>query len=214
MNPEVLIGPYSTDTKQRSLFSGRFILGAVVGDPDLPQRSFLTRLNAGTESAAEEVYTRYVERLCQVATGLIGERLKRQYGADDAAHSALGSFFRGMNQNRYQIDQSARLWSLLVTIMCHKIQDRGSKAREDLLVGDVIESDPPHERAVELADAIEAAMAGLKPRHLEICRLFYHEDLSSPEIAARVGCSRWTIRRVLNEFGGKLSDCLDDDSRN
>jgi RNA polymerase sigma factor (sigma-70 family) len=186
----------------------------IVADPGLQQRSFLTRLNDGTESAAEEVYTRYIKRLCQAATRLIGDRLKRQYTAEDAAHSALCSFFRGIGQNRYQIDQSARLWSLLVTIMRHKIQERGSKAREDLLAADVISGDPPHERAVELAHAIEAAMTGLKPRHLEICRLFYREDLSPPEIAARVGCSRWTIRRVLNEFGSRLRDNLGDKSGN
>jgi RNA polymerase sigma factor (sigma-70 family) len=184
-----------------------------VSNYNSPQ-DFLNRLNAGTESAGEELYTRYIQRLCRVAAELIGDRLKRQYAAEDAAHSALGSFFRGMAQKRYHVDQSARLWSLLVTIMRHKIQERGGKAREDLLVADIISGDPPHEKAVELADAIEAAMAGLKPRHLEICRLFYHEDLSSPEIAARVGCSRWTIRRVLDEFGGRLRDSLDENSGN
>jgi RNA polymerase sigma-70 factor, ECF subfamily len=185
-----------------------------VADPDVQQRSFLTRLKAGTDSAAGELYTRYIERLCQVATRLIGERLKRQYAAEDAAHSALGSFFRGMNQKRYQIDQAGRLWGLLVTIMRHKIQERGSKAREDILTADVVDADPSHEMAVQLADAVEAATAGLKPRHLEICRLFYHENLSAAEIAARIRYSRWTVRRVLNEFGGRLCDHLDDNSEN
>jgi DNA-directed RNA polymerase specialized sigma subunit len=52
------------------------------------------------------------------------------------------------------------------------------------------------------------AVAGLNPRHLDICRLFYEEELSSPEIADRVGCSRWTVRRVLDEFGARLSKHL------
>ena len=176
-----------------------------------PPQDFLDRLNAGAESAGEELYARYVERLCQLAAKLIGERLKRQYGAEDAAHSALGSFFRGVNEKRFHVDQSGRLWCLLVTIMRHKIASRGAKAREDALAVDVANGDPPHERAIELADAIEAAMGGLRPRHLEICRLFYQEGLSPQEIAARMGCSRWTIRRVLNEFGGRLKDQLGDD---
>jgi RNA polymerase sigma factor (sigma-70 family) len=172
-------------------------------------KDFLDRLNAGTESAADEVYGRYIKRLCGVAARLISDRLQRQYSAEDAAHSALASFFRGMNENRYRFAQSGRLWGLLLTILRHKIQERGRKAREDTLPADVVGDDPSHEEAVALADAVEAAMTGLKPQHLEICRLFYEEELATPEIAGRVGCSRWTVRRVLDEFGARLSDRLD-----
>ncbi len=175
---------------------------------DVP-REFFDRVNAGTESAEEELYHQYFERLCRAAARLIGERLERQYSAEDAAQSALGSFFRGMVATRYQLDNSARLWRLLVTILRNKIRKRGQKARESPLDGDIMSRDPPHEEVVTLADAIEAAIAGLKSRHLEICRLFYYQNLSPAEIAARVGCSRWTVRRVLNEFGHRLQEILD-----
>ncbi len=174
-------------------------------------KDFLDRLNAGSASAKEEVYTRYFDRLYRAAERLIGERLRRVFAPEDAAQSALASFFRGMAKGRYHFDQSGRLWGLLVKIMHHKIQEHGRAGPEQLPEPEkIIDGEPPPEKAVELADAIEAATAGLKPRHLEICHLFYQEELSSPEIAARVGCSRWTVRRVLDEFGYRLRDHLDD----
>jgi RNA polymerase sigma factor (sigma-70 family) len=184
-----------------------------MNDSHLPN-NFIERLNTGTESVAGEVYSLYIERLCRVATSLIGERLKRHYGAEDAAHSALGSFFRGMNEKKYRIDQSHRLWALLVTIMRHKIQERGGKAKYDILSVDVVDREPSHEEAVELADAIETALTGLKPSHREICCLFYQEGLSFQEIATRVKCSRWTIRRVLDDFGECLVKYLSNESKN
>jgi RNA polymerase sigma factor (sigma-70 family) len=176
-------------------------------------KDFLDRLNAGNTSAKEEVYTRYFDRLHRAAERLIGKRLRRVYAPEDAAQSALASFFRGMAKGRYHFDQSGRLWGLLVTIMRHKLQEHGGAGPEQLPEPEeIIDGHPPPEKAVELADAIEAATAGLKPRHLEICRLFYQEELSLGEIAARVERSRWTVRRVLDEFGSRLCDCLDGDS--
>jgi RNA polymerase sigma factor (sigma-70 family) len=180
----------------------------------IKDQAFLDRLNSGTESAAGELYGKYAQRLCRVAAQLIGQRLGRQYSAEDAAHSALASFFRGTNEKKYHFDRSERLWGLLVTILRHKIQERGRKAREDGLAADIVGDGTSHEEAVALADAVETAMACLKPRHLEICRLFYEEQLSTPEIADRAGCSRWTVRRVLDEFGRRLSGYLGKDADN
>jgi RNA polymerase sigma factor (sigma-70 family) len=176
-------------------------------------QQFLVRLNAGNESAREELCTRYMERLRQVASGLISQRLQSRYEAEDAAHSALGSFFRAMSEKRYHFDQPGRLWSLLKMILLHKIQDQGrrcQKVKEDRLPVEIADGKPSQEMAVELADAIEAALCGFKPRHLEICRLFLfcQDDFSVNEIADRVGCTRWTVRRVLTEFGSRLRDRL------
>lgn len=156
----------------------------------------------------DDLYHQYIGRLCGLAAQLIGERLGRQYTVEDAAHSALGSFFRGVRDGRYPIEPVGRLWSLLATILRHKIQRRGGKAKEELLSGDMAHSDPPPERAAEMADAIQMALEGLKPNHLEICRLFYAEGLSLPDIVTCVGRSRWTVRRVLNEFGRRLEKYL------
>jgi RNA polymerase sigma factor (sigma-70 family) len=177
-------------------------------------QGFLDRLNLGTESAVGELYNRYVEQLCRIAVPLIGERLQRHYSAEDAAHSALASAFRGINERRYRFDESGKLWALLVTILRHKIQKRGGKHPEFDLDKDVVCDAPSHEEAIALTDAVEMAMVGLKkPRHLEICRLCYAEELSTPEIADRVGCTRWTVRRVLDEFGARLENCLDRGSK-
>ena len=164
----------------------------------------------GSAESLSGVYCRYITRLCGLAERLIGERLRRQYSAEDAAHSALASFYRGIDEGQFCVESSDKLWSLLASILRHKIQKRGRRIR-DLLLVDERESDdrrPSHEEAVELADAMEAALAGFKLQHVEICRLHYQEGLGVGETAVRVGCSRWTVRRVLARFRQRLKSCL------
>jgi RNA polymerase sigma factor (sigma-70 family) len=173
--------------------------------------SFLERLNAGTPSAIAEVYTRYFDRLYQAADRLIGDRLRRIYGPDDAVQSAMTVFFAGLSQKKFHFSQSSRLWTLLMLIMQHKIQKRATKKWPDQLPPEVVDRRPPQEEALEVIDALEVAVGGFKPRDQEICRQFYLHGLPTDEIASTVGCSQSTVRRVLAEFRRRLGRLLGDD---
>ncbi len=161
-------------------------------------------MHDGSANRLSEVYRRYVARLHGLAERLISDRLKRQYSAEDAAHSALASFYHGINDGRFRTETSGNLWSLLATILHHKVQKKGKHLREELIITDSVDPRPSHEDAVELADAIETALADLKPRHVEICQLHYHKGLKIGETASLTGCSRWTVRRVLQRFSERV----------
>ena len=162
----------------------------------------------GSEDDLSDVYRRYIARLCRLAERLIGQRLGQQYSPEDAAHSALASFYHGIHEGRFHVERSGKLWSLLATILHHKIQKRGGRIRDEPLAGEPLDPHPSHEDAVELADAIETVLAGFKPHHVEICRLYYQEGRDVGETAAAAGCSRWTVHRVLERFAQQLEMCL------
>lgn len=168
------------------------------------------RWQSGDRGAGEELYRRYVRRLWRRAEQLIGERLARRYSPEDAANSALGSFLRRAGQGEYQIAHSGALWRLLETILRHKIAKQGGKAQHEIpLPADVIAREPSHEAAVDVADRIETALEGMRPRDAEICRLRLEEH-SVGEIAAQVDCSRWTVRRAVKRFSERIADQLSD----
>ena len=167
-------------------------------------KELLERCKSGDNAACGQLYQRYAERLCQLAERLIGKRLKQRYGPDDAADSAFGSFFRQAADGHYQIDHSGALWRLLVTIMLNKIRGEGRKRNCDPLPPDVVARGPSHEAAVDLADLLEAAVSDLSPRDAKICRLWHCQEHLIEEIAAQVGCSRGTVRRVVDRFCRQL----------
>ncbi|TVS14620.1 MAG: sigma-70 family RNA polymerase sigma factor [Planctomycetaceae bacterium] len=166
-------------------------------------------MHDGSTNRLSEVYRRYVARLHGLAERLISDRLKRQYSAEDAAHSALASFYHGIHDGRFHAQESGNLWNLLTTILHHKVQKKGKHLREELILADSHDPRPSHEDAVELADAIETALADLKPRHVEICRMHYQKGLGVGETASVTGCSRWTVRRVLQRFTEQLKEHIE-----
>ena len=62
-----------------------------------------------------------------------------------------------------------------------------------------------------LSDELETLLAGLDQPEPEIIRLRL-QGYSSLEIANQVGCSRWTVRRVLDRIGHRLHERLGDGS--
>jgi len=76
---------------------------------------------------------------------------------------------------------------------------------------EAIARDPSPEEVVVLMDELESLLTGLPNPEPEIVRLRL-EGRSSPEIAQEVGCSRWTVRRVLDRFGDRLQKRMERDS--
>ena len=166
------------------------------------------RWESGDGQAGEELFRRYLEMLCRRAEQLMSDRLARRYGPEDAAQSALGSFLRRAEQGQYHVDHSGALWRLLETILRHKIARQGSKLHGEVpLPTDVLARGPSHEEVLAVADSIEAALQGMKPDAIEICRLRCAGYLTR-EIVAQLGCSRWTVRRAIKRFTDRLTEQL------
>ena len=181
-----------------------------------PARQLLDRWQTGDAAAATELFHLYSQRLCAVAQSQIDRRLAGRVGAEDIVQSVFRTFFRRSRNGQFQIDHAGALWRLLVRITLNKVQhqrDRHHAARRNVAAEVHLESgevspeaiahEPTPAEAAALSDEIESTLAGLQAPEAEILRLSL-QGYTPSEIAARVQCSRWTVRRVLNRIGHRL----------
>ena len=65
--------------------------------------------------------------------------------------------------------------------------------------------EPSPEEAALFVEELEALLHGMREPEPEIIRMCL-DGHTSPEIAAAIGCSRWTVRRVLSRIGERLRE--------
>lgn len=179
---------------------------------------FLSRLEAGEESALQEVYVRFADRLLLLAEQKIGQRLRRHYSPEDAMLSGIGSFCIRAAAGRYQFDHMGALWSLLRTFTLNKIRRAAKKLGAEMEVAvevggscpglDKLTKEPTPGEVAEHADELEAFFSKFSQRDEKICRLWF-EEYSSVEIANRVGCSKATVDRVRRRLRRLVGEKLD-----
>ena len=177
---------------------------------------FFIRLNDGTSSAIEQAVNRYRDQLCELVAREMGSRLAARESPEDPVQSALASFCRGIQAHRFRIDHSGGLWRLLETITRHKMlshlqvqdADKRNAAHEAGPAGHwILGREPLPEDAVEVADLLERAIAGLMPPDPEIFRL-HLEGFTYAEIATQTGFTPATVRGKLDRIRARLARLL------
>jgi len=81
---------------------------------DRPSDELLRRYREGGESAAAEIFDRYVARLTRLARSRMAARLARRIDPEDVVLSAYRSFFVAARRDRFALRRSGDLWRLLV----------------------------------------------------------------------------------------------------
>lgn len=183
---------------------------------DEPGDLLLQRWRAGDESAAEVIYRRYAERLWTLAESRISQRLGVRVGPEDIVQSVFRTFFRRARNGQFSVEHSGSLWRLLVQITLNKVGQqyrRHGAARRDVAAEaysldeavhlETATHDPSPADAAILADELEAALADLDDSKAQMFRLSL-QGFSTSQIADQMGCSRWTVRRVLDRIGYQL----------
>ena len=87
-----------------------------------PVSDLLDQWKSGSQAAANELYERYAQRLCQQVERRIGRHLQSRLDAVDVLQSAFRTFFRRASNGEFQIDHTGDLWNLLVTITLNKVR--------------------------------------------------------------------------------------------
>lgn len=187
-------------------------------------RELLRRWRLGEQTAAGELYGRYAERLWRLAERQLSDRLRRRVGPDDILQSVFRTFFARSAKGEYSIAHSGALWYLLVRITLNKVRRQAEIHRAekrdirreahgedaDIALAGFPET-PPQEEVDSLLGDLEILIKELSPREAEIVGLI-SDGVSVLETAARVGCSRWTVRRTLDRIGALLSGGEEDGS--
>lgn len=196
---------------------------SAVSEPLVPEASdgsLVRRFRGGSQDAATQLYSRYVNRLGRLAETRRPRGLARCVDSDDIVQSVFRRFFRGVRQGRYDVPAGDDLWKLFSVITLNKIRTLAAfhcAAKRDvrLTAGEECLSQLPDAHPSQDADfalsqlVIEEMLAHFPLPHREIIglRLEGHEVT---EIAQKVGRSKRTVERILQEARERLRLLLDE----
>ncbi len=170
---------------------------------------FLTRLQAGDDTAARELFERFTRRLVGLARQRFADGLRHKVDPEDVVQSAYKSFFHRHAQGQLEVRGWDSLWGLLTVITVRKCLDRVAYhraerrdlAREEAApAGDApapwqeaFDREPTPLEAAELNDAVERLLTGLDEDERAVVELSL-EGYSTREISERVGRAERTVR--------------------
>lgn len=180
------------------------------------------RFQHGDDSAADELFHRYLQRLTALARTRLSPTLARRVEADDIVQSAYRSFFVGAHSGRFAIERSGALWALLVKITMRKLYraaaHHSADKRDVRLERDFIDQEhpvawqavkqPTPDEAVAVSELLKAVMASLPCEDRRMLELRLQGD-TMVDIAAETGRSERTVRRALKKIEEGLGDFCD-----
>jgi RNA polymerase sigma-70 factor (ECF subfamily) len=178
------------------------------------------KLRNGDQSAATEVFRRFLDRLIALSRTKLDARVRRKEDPADVVQSVYRSFFTRHRAGRYDLATWDDLWSLLAVITVRKCLNRTEYylARCRSVAGEVdaaswrdgarglseaINREPTPLEAAVLADTVEQVMHGLETddrQRVELCLQGY----TPAEISARLGRSERTVARLRERIKKRL----------
>lgn len=184
------------------------------------------RWRDGDETAAQEIYNRYVARLIALAGSRLSPTLARRVEAEDVVQSVYKSFFARTSDDRLVVGLSGQLWGLLAAITINKVRakarfhaaDKRNVDAEASINSSVscfgmqpteLARDPSAEEATMLAEQYELVSSKLNEKQRQVFQL-YLENHSVDEIANEIRRSARTVRRELEQVRRLLVDTLSD----
>lgn len=190
--------------------------------------AWLAKLLDGDARTVEQFWDEYGERLNRLAERYLSPRLSRRVGADDVVQSVCRTFFRRAREGQFELSDAEALWRLLCVItltkcrMTARFHSRGRRGldREQPLEaapgdsigpGEAVDGGPPPDQAAELDDELKRLLSALDPEEQQVVDLKLQEH-TNEEIAAEMGCSERTIRRVLARVQSRLRGMLEERS--
>jgi len=194
--------------------------------PDsVSDRSLMRRLAAGSESAANRLYARYVARLRGLARARLSADVTPRVDPEDIVQSVFRRFFHAARRGNYDAPAATDLWDLLLVITLNKIRSEETYQRaakrdvrrttaggaESNLLEQVADRDET--AATVLQMHVEEALGRLPAASRQVVELRMEEH-GVAEIARHTGRSKRTVERILQESRDTLKELLlETDSR-
>jgi RNA polymerase sigma-70 factor (ECF subfamily) len=172
--------------------------------------TLVRRLQAGSESAADRLYARYVARLRGLARSKLSAELSGRVDPDDIVQSVFRRFFQAACRDEYVVPAGEDLWDLLLVITLNRVRSEQAfqraakrdvrrttqgKGDEDPLAA-VAERDDSAAAALRLHIAEALEHLGADQRRAVELRMQGYEVA---EIARALGRSKRTGERLLQE---------------
>jgi RNA polymerase sigma factor (sigma-70 family) len=191
----------------------------ISGPPEQPSDgSLLRQFKRGDGDAATLLYFRYAEQLLSLTSAQLGRDLSRRVDPEDVVQSVFRTFFRRAERGQFEVPQGEDVWRLFLVIALNKIRNLAAfhrAARRD--VRRTQDSEAATENAPQAPDAldtlrlvIEELLTDLPPSNRQAIELRI-EGHEVAEIAQRIGRSKRSVERILQEFRARLEGILNED---
>jgi RNA polymerase sigma-70 factor (ECF subfamily) len=187
--------------------------------PAPTDHSLLHEIRQGDQAAAALLHQRYAQRLRALARAQCSADLARCVEVDDLVQSVFASFFRAASQGYYDILRGEELWSLFLVIALNKIRARGAYHRAAKRDTRRTVAGAAYEHTLEQVAArdesaqsllrltMDDVLHQLPETQQDVIRLRL-EGYEVKEIAERLGRSRRTCERLLQEARTNLAELL------
>jgi RNA polymerase sigma-70 factor (ECF subfamily) len=185
-----------------------------MSDPRLGDLELVSNFKAGSESAAQELFDRYCERLMRLAKRRIGQRMVSRVDPEDVLQSAFRTFFNRVRNDEFSFHEEDDLFKLLVRLTVHKTLrqiafHRAGKRNPELeaaqgsdaqdMLQQLSADEPSPEAAVALVDEFDRFMAQLPPLDRQVLSLKL-QGYSTLEIAEQINSYDRKVRRILERI--------------
>jgi RNA polymerase sigma-70 factor (ECF subfamily) len=182
--------------------------------------SLLWMYKGGDADAAETLCRRYVSRLQGLARANFSDRLANQVDAEDIVQSVFRRFFQAVDQGKYDVPRGADLWSLLMVIGLNRVRTEElhhRAARRDMrrtLQFDeqgwaaLLDAHCNAESRELMELMLEELLEPLPELYRQVVALRL-ENWEVEEIAQRIGRSKRSTERMLQDIRAKLQQLLE-----
>jgi RNA polymerase sigma-70 factor (ECF subfamily) len=179
-------------------------------------------VRSGDDAALHRFFNTYGPALERLAARAIEPQMRRRFGPESIAQSVCRTFLRRARGDGFELTDGDALWRLLCAIALTKVREkvrfhmrhRRGLDREVPLDADGRDphgvspdrSPPPDEQAA-FADAFAHLVESLEDEERRVLELRL-EDRTQQEIAAEVGCSERTVRRLMRRLETRLLEAF------
>jgi RNA polymerase sigma factor (sigma-70 family) len=182
-----------------------------MSDHATDDRALAQEIQAGSESAAKELFDKYCERLMRTAKRRIGQRMASRFDPEDVIQSAFRTFFKRVKNDEFTFEQEEDLFKLLVRltvrktlrqVVHHKAAKRSTdkehtdSSEDSHLLSQLSGAEPTPDMEVTLLDEFEKLMNSLNPQERQVVEMKL-QGFSTVEIAEKLGSYDRKIRRIL-----------------
>ncbi len=183
-------------------------------------------LRSGDRQVVAEFCELYGGMLQRLAEKHLPGAVRRRVGTEDVVQSACRTFLRRAKEGQFSIEDSEGLWRLLCAITLTKVREQARyHLRQKRGVNREVNLGPPPgdssaggfvprdeqatpAEAAEFADQFQQLIASLDEEERQVVNLKL-EECTNEEVAARMGVSERTVRRLLKRVQGRLANAFD-----
>lgn len=183
--------------------------------------AILEQIKAGEPLAATTLYERYASELHALVSRKTSAALAPRIDAEDIVQSVFRSFFKRVQHRDYHVPPGEDLWKLFLVMALNKIRNAAThhqaakrNVRQTISHADHEETlsarNDDHTGPILLQIVIDEALKAFPESVRHVVRLRMEcEEVAT--IAERVGRSKRSVERILQEFREHLSRLLDED---